>query len=195
VGWLSDRRLAKRIAAGEGGACAELVEAQHGAVYRVLVGLCGDMHVAEDLTQETFTAAWMKMSGFNGGSSLSTWLYRIAYHRFIDWHRRRRSRETVERQGGAHMPKEPPRPLDHLLADEESRRLNEAVAVLEQPWREVIVLHYLQGLSFRQMAEVLDEPSGTVKSRTSQALSRLRTLLDVRSEDGRWKDNPRLPAS
>src|SRR6185312_10035379 len=68
-------------------------------------------------------------------------------------------------------------PLDHLVADDQAQQLNEALRRLDDTDRTVLILHYLQDLSYREMAEVLDEPTGTVKWRTSTALDGLRALL------------------
>jgi RNA polymerase sigma-70 factor (ECF subfamily) len=155
---------------------AELVRGHYQAVYRFLVHVTRDVHLAEDLTQETFVAAWEKMATFQGRASLGTWLHRIAYSKFIDAQRaRRRAADLLERLDGS---KEPPcDPLHVAMAGDDTRQLYRALYQLDAPDRTVLVLHYLQGLSYRDMALVLDEPAGTVKWRTAQALDRLRALL------------------
>ena len=177
-----ERALADAVLRGDRGACAELVRLHHAAVYRLLFHLTRDAHAAEDLTQETFAAAWAHLGGFNGSAALATWLHRIAYRKFAD--RRRRPalpggqgagepEQWVDRlPGAAHDP------LDDVVAGEQSRRLAEAVDRLDEADRHLIVLHYFQALSFREMAVVLERPAGTVKWRVSQALSRLRELID-----------------
>jgi len=172
----AERLLAVRVADGDRHACAELVHRYHAQVYRMMATLCRDEHQAEDLTQETFAACWAGARGFDGRSSLGAWLRRIAYHKFIDSLRRRRLAPppaTVD----APEPVDPARPVDALLADEAARNLRAAVDALPAGGREVIVLHYLEGLSFREVAYVLDEPAGTVKWRVSAALGELRRLM------------------
>jgi RNA polymerase sigma-70 factor (ECF subfamily) len=184
-----DQHLLRDLRAGRPEACAELVRAHYEAVYRLLVHLTGDAHQAEDLTQETFAAAWEKIAAFRGRSALSTWLHRIAYTKFIDAQRaRRRAAGALERLAG---PKpSPPDPFDTVMADDEARRLYRALHGLDDPERSLLVLHYLQGLSYREMAAVLDEPSGTVKWRTAEALNRLRAVLADEVPD----DAPRTTA-
>jgi RNA polymerase sigma-70 factor, ECF subfamily len=177
----TEKSLVQRILSGDQSACGEFVVSYHKSVYRALLHLCGDSHAAEDLTQDTFAAAWSNISGFNGRSKLATWLHRIAYFRFVSWNRRRQSDLSLQNQLKAQA--FPPRvngPPDLLVQDEQSRVLWNAVGRLDQAGREVIVLHYLQGLSFRQMAEVLNQPTGTVKWRTNQALGQLKTSLEER---------------
>src|SRR5262249_14807525 len=134
------------------------------------------VHQAEDLTQETFAAAWETIATFQGRASLATWLHRIAYTKFIDARRAER-RAAGMRERLTSPQAAPADPFDTALAGDEARRLYRALDGLDAPERTLLVLHYLQGLSYREMAEVLDEPTGTVKWRTGEALSRLRALL------------------
>lgn len=172
----TDKRLAKRIVAGDRDACETFVRRHYAPIYRLLVRLCRDADLAEDLTQETFAAAWVKIATYAGASSLATWLHRIAYRKFIDWRRARRSLAIADcdvdevASGGAG-------PAEAAMLDEESRGLRLAMDRLPPAERDALALHYLQGLSYREMACVLDEPGGTVKWRTSLALKHLRDQL------------------
>jgi RNA polymerase sigma-70 factor (ECF subfamily) len=171
-----DQRLLTNLRAGQPEACAEVVRAHYQAVYRFLVHLTRDVHQAEDLTQETFAAAWERIATFQGRARLATWLHRIAYTKFIDARRaERRTAGMRERLPGPQAA--PADPLDTVAADDEARRLYRALHRLDAPERTLLVLHYLQGLSYREMAAVLDEPTGTVKWRTAEALNRLRALM------------------
>jgi RNA polymerase sigma-70 factor (ECF subfamily) len=177
-----DRRLLSDLRAGRPEACAELIRAHYQAVYRFLVHLTRDVHRAEDLTQDTFTVAWQKIAAFQGRATLANWLHRIAYTKFVDdWRAERRASEVLERLTGPDVA--PPDPFDSIMADEEARRLYRALHGLGAAERTLLVLHYLQGLSYRDMASVLDEPVGTVKWRTSEALNRLRALLSSKVPD------------
>jgi RNA polymerase sigma-70 factor (ECF subfamily) len=177
-----DQHLLKDLRAGRPGACAELVRSHYQAVYRWLVHLTRNVHQAEDLTQETFAAAWERMATFQGRSTLATWLHRIAYTKFIDAQRaERRAVGMFERLASPRI--SPADPLDSVMADDEAQRLYRALHGLDAAERSVLVLHYLQGLSYREMASVLDEPTGTVKWRTGEALNALRGLLNDEVSD------------
>ena len=171
-----DQRLLRDLRAGRSEAGRELVRSHHQAVYRFLFQLSRDVHRAEDLTQETFRAAWERIESFEGRSSLATWLHRIAYTKFIDSQRAESRTAMLQKQ--IH-PSEfsTADPIKTLIDVDESRRLNRAMDELKTADRTVLVLHYLQGLSYSEMASVLDEPSGTVKWRTREALNCLRLLL------------------
>jgi RNA polymerase sigma-70 factor (ECF subfamily) len=177
-----DQRLVSELRAGRPAAHAELVRSHYRAVYRFLVHLTRDVHRAEDLTQETFAAAWEKLATFQGRAALATWLHRIAYTKFIDA-RRAEGRAAGLRERLPGPTASSADPSDALTADDEARHLYRALDGLDTAERTVLVLHYLQGLSYREMAAVLDEPAGTVKWRTSEALSRLRALLGEEAPD------------
>jgi len=171
-----DQRLLSNLRAGRSEACAELVRAHYQTVYRFLVHLTRDVHQAEDLTQETFATAWERIGKFEGRATLSTWLHRIAYTKWIDAQRAaRRGAGMRERLTSPRL--SPSDPFDTVMADDEAQRVYRAMRGLDASARTLLVLHYLQGLSYREMSSVLDEPTGTLKWRTCEALNRLRALL------------------
>lgn len=175
----TERELIEQARGGCPEACAQLIRANHAAVYGVLMHLTRDPELAEDLTQETFVTAWAKIGDFRGRASFGTWLHRIAYGKFVDA-RRDAGRRRARAERLADQWTEPPRPgpLAELMADERSRCVYQAVQKLDEADRTVVVLHYFQELSYREMACVLGEPVGTVKWRTSQALQALRASLN-----------------
>ncbi len=179
-----EKRLTRRIANGKEDACIELVRAYNARIFGFLLHMCRDRQFAEDITQETFAAAWAKIGSFNGASSLATWLHRIAYNKFVDWQRRNKysaidaAENLLFNQESGDQD-----PLDALLVDEQSRCLSQAVARLDTVARETIVMHYFQELSYREIAKVLDKPAGTIKWRTRQALAQLKALMEARTEN------------
>jgi RNA polymerase sigma-70 factor (ECF subfamily) len=171
-----EERLVRNLRAGRPEACTELVRAHYQAIYRFLVHLTRHVHRAEDLTQETFATAWEQIGNFQARSTLATWLHRIAYTKFVDAQRiERRTAGVLERLPNSRG--SPADPLDSVATDEEARRLYQALNSLSASEHTLLVLHYFQGLSYREMANVLDQPSGTLKWRTAAALVRLRALL------------------
>lgn len=175
----SERQLLRRIGEGSREACEELVSLNYKPVFAFLCHLSGNTCLAEDLTQETFAAAWLNIETFRGKSSLRTWLHRIAYNKFLDSCRTRDRNEALPRKlAGVVEARNDAGPLDGLLVNEQSRRLREAIDTLAPAERAAIVLHYLQEQSYREMADILNEPVGTVKWRTSHALDSLRVKLN-----------------
>jgi RNA polymerase sigma-70 factor, ECF subfamily len=182
----SERRLIRQALGGDREECTALIRDHHAAIYRFLARLTRDVTQAEDLTQETFAAAWQRLDGFRGQASLRSWLHRIAYRKFLDARRAasRRPAECTHLDGmSVHGPSVDP--LTNVMMDEQSRRLHLAVRALGEADRLAIELHYMQELSYREMAEVLGEPVGTVKSRTNHALAKLRRQLEGAFDDAR----------
>ena len=177
----SDKSLIRRILASSQEACADLIREYHAPIYRLLLHLCRDAHMAEDLAQETFLAAWKAIGSFKEASSLSTWLHGIAYRKFIDTHRRAaRTVSAVAASRVGELQSRIPTPYESALVSDENRRLYQALDCLPQQDRDVIVIHYLQGLSYQDVAEVLGEPTGTVKWRVHKALESLRCALETK---------------
>jgi RNA polymerase sigma-70 factor (ECF subfamily) len=169
--------------AGDQAAYAELIREHHAPIYRLLVHLCRDVHLAEDLVQETYAAAWIAIGGFGGASSLRTWLYRIAYRKFLDSQRRRvLVKRAASENGIAEAVGEGAGPMDAAIAGEDASRLYAALGELPAEERDVVVMHYLQGMKYEEMAEVLEVPAGTLRWRKGRALASLRRLLREKVE-------------
>jgi len=176
------KNVKEAIEQGNRQACEQVICRNYRPIYRFLMYLTGDAGFAEELTQETFVSAWSKISQYDGRASLGTWLHRIAYHKFIDSKRRQQRAvyliDKLKEQSSDIRKSQDP--LERILSDEKNRALYEAMRRLQTTEYVVVLLHYVQNLSFRQMSKVLDEPVGTVKWRTSQSLKKLKMLLKGR---------------
>ena len=178
----SVRKIIEYIRPGHQDTYEAVVRQNYKAIYRFLSYLTRDKHLAEDLTQETFVSALGNIQQFKGAASAATWLHRIAYHKFID------SRRWAERQSNLiktiqsedKSDQKGTNPLNDLITDEYYGCIYAAMNKLERQEYLAIVMHYIQGLNYRQMAKILDEPVGTVKWRTSQALKNLKNFLTDR---------------
>jgi RNA polymerase sigma-70 factor (ECF subfamily) len=166
---LRDTAWVNRILQGDKAAGERLVTENYQRVYGMLRSLTGHREVAEDLTQQTFTRAWQALSGFRGEARISTWLCRIAYHEYTHWRRDRREYASLEDA----------RDVPDLKAVIGLRTVlfSRALELLTEELRETFLLHYEQDLSVKEIALVLDVPTGTVKSRLFTARNRLRELL------------------
>jgi len=175
----SQRHILKCIRRGQRGACEALVCQHYEEIYSFLVYLTGDTVISEDLTQESFASAWANIEHYKGKASFGTWLHKIAYHKFIDskrnFNRRTALMDKLAENGLEKV--ETLNPLDSVIADESLLCLYNAVNKLDSSDRIVIILHYIQGLGFREISKVLDKPIGTVKWQGSRALKKLKVLL------------------
>jgi len=166
-----ERRLLRRIRSGEREAAERLVDAHYEALYRWVLHLCRDREWAADLTQETFVQVWEGLEGFRGEATVKTWIHRIAYHTYL-----RAQRGSRPAMVPLHDALNERTPTEAALT---GHAVEAALAELPENQRQVVLLHYLQGLKVAEIAEVLEIPAGTVLSRLHTARNRLRELLSA----------------
>jgi RNA polymerase sigma-70 factor (ECF subfamily) len=177
--------LVERCAAGDEGACAEVVAEHQRMVVQLAMNLLSDRDEAMDLSQEVFLRVFRTMHRFRGQSSLRTWIYRIAVnqarnrHRF--WRRRHRADQvSLDQHVAAHgefLSGSESTP-DRMLAQKElATRLQQALDSLPFDQRTAIVLREIDGLSYDEIAYSLGVAVGTVKSRLTRARQALRHEL------------------
>jgi len=173
-------------------AFAQLVNRWQEPIKRLCLRMLGDDHKAEDVTQEAFARVYAKRKQFQHGSKFSTFLWRVATNLCLDELRRiKRRRETTsfpqtedssETDTWDTLPSPDPTPDDHVAAGEHANYVRQAVNQLPEHYRAVVVLRHYEDLKFREIAEVLAIPEGTVKSRMSEALNLLNHALKKRIE-------------
>ena len=175
IGTAAEDMLVRRAAGGETPAFAELLRRHQGKVRGLLLRLCCDRTLADDLAQEVFLRAYRGLWGFEGRSSFGTWLYRISYNAYLNHSTRVRKWSSLPTAYDA----ETAAPDDALSPPRADLRrdLEAAVATLPQRYRGVVVLYYLQDLSYPEIAEILDVPLGTVKTHLHRAKRLLRAKL------------------
>jgi RNA polymerase sigma-70 factor (ECF subfamily) len=171
--------LVDRCQEGDREAWRELYDRTVERVYRLLRRMTGNDHDAFDLAQETYVRALVRIDQFDGRSSVSTWLYRIAVNEALQF--MRREKRTLK-----HLQTFVEQPAPEPLADPAMARIdvNEALESLAPSDRVILLLRYQEGLDYRAMAEVLDCADGTVASRLNRARQRLRELLGRGYETG-----------
>jgi RNA polymerase sigma-70 factor (ECF subfamily) len=162
----TDEELVGRLAEGHEPALRELLERYERPLSSFLYRQTGGRDV-EDLYQETWIRVARNATGFDRSKRFSTWLFQIAVNLARDWHRKRAREDgrPVEELGTS--------PLQRTEAGIDARRLLER---LPEAQREVVILRYYHDLTEEQVAEVLDCPKGTVKSRMHNALALLSKL-------------------
>jgi RNA polymerase sigma factor (sigma-70 family) len=175
-----DTALVKRARAGEPAAFARIVELHQGAAFRVAWVLCGNAADAEEATQDAFVKAHRALGRFRVGSPLRPWLLAIAANEARNRRRSagRREHLAVRAAGESPAGASPSSETLALQADRDAG-LRAAVARLDGADREVLWLRYFAELSIEETAAALGCRHGTVKSRTSRALARLRTELEA----------------
>jgi len=169
-----EQELIARTRNGDRSAFGELVSRHHSGVVNVVYRMCGDAALAEDAAQEAFLKAWLRIDTYRPLSAFRNWLYRIAVNSARD--ALRRQRETINIDGVS-LQGDTPDPAVVVARQEQADRVRAAVLALPPASREVIVLREYQDLSYREIADVLDIPRGTVMSRLNYARNRLRNSL------------------
>lgn len=171
-----EKNLARRFCNGEAGSFEALYDLYGARIYRFCYRLCRQAADAEDLTQEVFLAAWQGRERFERRASLTTWLYRIAVfqRRNLFPNRGPHFLSLNEREGQQANTALVP---DPALAGLERLTLETALSALPDPLREAFLLVKGEGLRYREAADVLGLPEGTVKYHVHQAVTRLQSLL------------------
>jgi RNA polymerase sigma-70 factor, ECF subfamily len=171
-----DIALVERCRSGDLAAFEELYRAHAGKLFSVACRMVGNPADAEDLLQEIFLSAHRKLDGFRGESALGTWLYRLATNHCLD---HLRSRAARMNQVTDALDDEPGQAAGRTLAEQTVTKmdLERALARLPEGCRAAFVLHDVQGLEHREVAEVLGVAEGTSKSQVHKARQRLRALL------------------
>ena len=178
----------EKLRAGDPAAFAQLVEANQRNVYNLALRMLNNPQEAEDVLQETFLSAYKSLPGFEGRSSLSTWLYRIASNASLMRLRKKQPDTTsidepLELEEGDSLPRQfvdwSSVPEDELLDEESRRMMNEAVAELPEGLRIVFILRDIEGLSTEETGEALELSESAVKTRLHRARLALREKLSA----------------
>lgn len=174
------------LRSGDRAEFARLVEANYEMVYRLASRMVNDPQDAEDILQETFLKAYRHLNTFDGRSSLSTWLYRIATNEALMFLRRKRLDtvsidEPVDTEEGEVEPVQIVdwccMPENELMSSEAKAYLDQAIGKLAPNLRVVFVLRDIQGLNTQEVSQVLDLSETAVKTRLSRARMQLREEL------------------
>jgi len=169
---VDDNALVRRSKAGDHEAFGRLVDRYQASVYRVVRGIVGDAAEAEDVVQEVFLKAYEGLRRFRGEAGIFTWLYRIAVNEALRSGRRRRPTAPIDA-----LP-EPEAPASEAAEDDgpSLRDLERLLRKLPEEFRTVVVLRDLEEMSYKDIADTLDIPMGTVESRLFRARQELRAL-------------------
>ena len=177
----------RKCRAGNAEAFGSIVRKYQDRIFNLSYRLLGDFEEARDVAQATFIKAFESLDRFKGTSAFYTWLYRIALNSALDARkaRSRRPRRIVEdldelavgssrsRIGNP----DPGGPVDRLISNEQHQRIAGAIDELDDAYRTVVVLRDVEGLDYREIADVTELPVGTVKSRLHRARLMLRDKL------------------
>jgi RNA polymerase sigma-70 factor (ECF subfamily) len=173
----SDRELVALARDGDDDAADELVVRHHAAVFRIALGIVGNEDTAADVTQETFLKVLRNLRKFRGESAFRTWLLSIAANEARGFLRKTRRRSEVSLDDAPPVAAGNPSPSDALERDEDSRRLREGLEHLPEKQRLVVSMRIYEGMSYREIAEVIGSSEGAARVNYHHGVNRLREIL------------------
>ncbi len=183
-------QIVRRCMDGDSGAWAELVRTHHRRVYGLCYRFTGNPADAEDLTQDVFLKIYSNLASFDmGRGSLQVWITTMTRNLLVDNFRRTRNQRATGSLDDGWESAEELKPVDRLVAHEPSphemaarkelaKMVQDALACVSVELREAVILRDLQDLDYKEIAQVLGIPEGTVKSRISRGRAELARLLE-----------------
>ena len=181
----TDEQLVERALAGDGDAFGEVVRRWERKIYALAYGITGSVEEARDATQETFINAYRNLPRFRGEAQVSSWLHRIAVNQCITRQRRARVRAETALEEEVEAGREQflstgleASPAHASESKQRAEAVRRAVASLPQELREVVLMKEFEDLTFQEIADALQIPLSTVKSRLYTALKQLRLKLE-----------------
>ena len=180
---MDDKHMLVKARRGELSAFEELVRKYEKRVYAVALRSSGSPEDAADITQEVFLRAWRSIETFRGDSGFSTWLFRITMNMCVEHARHKQSQPQCqplvigEEDAERPIPDTAPTPEEHLDNSELGRELAAALDAVSEEHRRIVLLRDVSGMSYTEIAEVLEISEGTVKSRLARARVALRRIL------------------
>lgn len=176
-----DARLIEATLAGDREAFGLLVERHQDRLYNALYRFLGSAEDARDVAQDTFLQAMTRLRSFRGDSAFYTWLYRIGFNLAMSHRRRAKPMASIDRLHqavGAEPSDNGASPESPILAAERIEMVQSAINRLPDDQRQVVVLREIEECSYEQIAEILDVPLGTVRSRLFRARLLLKEYLE-----------------
>lgn len=186
----SDEELVARSMGGDLDSFNQLVLRWERPIYALAYRVIGREEDARDVAQETFLRAFRALKGFKGQAKFSSWLYRITLNLCRDWIRRERRTPVAQMPEGIDIvelagEETPAETVEDLIGRRQlGRAVSKAMAMLPEEQRTAIILKEYHGLTFQEIADLLDCPLSTVKTRLYQGLSVVRKQLQQAGVDG-----------
>lgn len=177
----SESELIREALEGNGSSFCELVERFQGRLYNSMLNIVGSHDEAEDVVQESFVQAYLKLNSFQGNSQFFTWLYRIAFNNALSRQRRRRPEMSLDqsRELTGHDPEDRvDAPDEQMLRDERVTLVHSALKMLTDQHRHILILREMDEMSYEDIAELLSINIGTVRSRLARARAQLKLHLE-----------------
>ena len=183
-----DEELVRRFQTGDRAAFSDLVRRYQDRVYTLSLRWMGEQEIAEEVAQDVFVALYRSLDGFRGEARLSTWIFRVTVNhcknrrlyrrrRHMDQHEPLKGTRPEDEGPGRQIADEGPGTDQRVHRSEAERILQEALERLDESHRTILVLRDVEDLPYEEIAQILDLPRGTVKSRLHRARAELARVL------------------
>lgn len=180
-----EEELIQETLSGDGQAYGQLVDRYKDRLFNAMLNVVGNYDEAEDVVQDSFVQAYVKLHTFQGNSKLFTWLYRIAFNNALSRQRRRRHDLSIEQSReitGSDPEDRTEAPDQPLIREERVEMVHTALQMLTEEHRVILVLREMQDTSYEDIADILNINIGTVRSRLSRARNQLKLQLETLQE-------------
>jgi len=192
---LYEARLAQLARNGDRIAFRQLVDHYQNKIYHLAYRMLGNTHEAEDVVQETFLRVYKNLVRYDPAQKFSTWIYRIGTNLCIDILRKRKRKRSIsldanlfdsESSDGYDFMQtdEAEQPENLLVLSETRRQVREALDMMPEQYKSIMILRYLHDLSLQEIGEVLDLPVTTIKTRLHRGREFLRNKIEHSQESG-----------
>jgi RNA polymerase sigma-70 factor, ECF subfamily len=184
----NEKEIIERHLGGDEAAFSEIVKIYLRPIYNFIFRFVNDRDMAEDLAQETFVKAWKKMKQYNAERNFKTWIFTIAKNTTFDWFKKKKEvpfSRFIDEEGENWLENIED---ENFLPDEVLERKNiaeELEKILEKiplHYRVILILQYKEDFTLHEIAEILDEPYNTIKSRHRRGLEKLNKFLFLKKE-------------
>ncbi len=179
-----DNELIRQYLDGDQIALEKLIERYMHSIYNYAYRMSGNKGDAEDVTQEIFLKVWKKIASYKEQSSFKTWLFTIARNTLIDWSRKKKSivfsdmeKDSEENTFEDTIPDHELTQEEHFIQKQDTLLLTEALAEIPNSYREILLLHINEEMTFKDIGIMLAKSTNTVKSQYRRALTQLRKIL------------------
>lgn len=176
---IDDKEILSQIASGNTKLFEQIVKKYSNAIYGAAYSKLGDYHMAQDVTQEVFVKAYLKLDTLKQSEKLGAWLYSLTKNACIDWFRKHKFTDSLDQVRETEA--------DDIVADlvvkkEVQTQLKEALNSLPEANRQAVILYYLNGYSIKEISEFLNVPASTIENRVHRARKSLRDQLSLSLE-------------
>ena len=181
-----ERQLIDLAVKGDHAAFTTLVEQNQDRLFASMIQVTGSPEEAEEVVQEAFIRAFLKLQTFQGNSQFFTWIYRIAFNAALGRRRRNRAKvslDVLRESGGTELVIEQDSVDEPLLQKERVEVVRNALEGLSEDHRSILVLREMEGFSYEEIAEITQISIGTVRSRLSRARAQLKLLIEASGQD------------